>query len=44
LPRALGYPGILSSALLVFAYVGRHVILDPKSPGPSRHPSSSGSS
>jgi hypothetical protein len=33
LPRGLAYLGLLSSALLVFVYVGRLVILNPKSPG-----------
>jgi hypothetical protein len=32
-PRALGYLGLLGAALLVFVYVGRLVILNPKSPG-----------
>ena len=33
LPRALGQLAFLAAALLVFVYVGRLVILDPKSPG-----------
>ena len=33
LPRGLGYLAFLSAALLVFVYVGRLVILNPKSPG-----------
>jgi hypothetical protein len=33
LPRGLAYLGFLSAALLVFVYVGRLVILNPKSPG-----------
>ena len=33
LPRGLGYLGFLSAALLVFVYIGRLVILNPKSPG-----------
>src|SRR5581483_6948423 len=33
LPRRLGYLAFLSAALLVFVYVGRLVILNPKSPG-----------
>jgi len=33
LPRQLGYLGFLGAALLVFVYVGRLVILNPKSPG-----------
>jgi hypothetical protein len=33
LPRGLGYLSFLSAALLVFVYVGRLVILNPKSPG-----------
>ncbi|HZU20951.1 MAG TPA: hypothetical protein VE982_07005 [Gaiellaceae bacterium] len=33
LPRGLGLLGLLAAALLVFVYVGRLVILDPKSPG-----------
>jgi hypothetical protein len=32
-PVHLGYLGFLAAALLVFVYVGRLVILDPKSPG-----------
>jgi len=32
-PRPLGYLAFLSAALLVFVYVGRLVILNPKSPG-----------
>jgi len=30
LPRGLGYTAFLSAALLVFVYIGRLVILDPK--------------
>lgn len=33
LPLALGYLAFVSAALLVFVYVGRLVILNPKSPG-----------
>jgi hypothetical protein len=33
LPLGLGYLSFLSAALLVFVYVGRLVILNPKSPG-----------
>jgi len=33
LPGGLGYLAFLSAALLVFVYVGRLVILNPKSPG-----------
>jgi hypothetical protein len=33
LPVGLGYPSLVSAVLLVFLYVGRLVILDPKSPG-----------
>ncbi len=33
LPRRLAYLGLLGAALLVFVYVGRLVILNPKSPG-----------
>jgi len=33
LPRGLAYLGLLAAALLVFVYVGRLVILNPKSPG-----------
>jgi len=33
LPRGLGYLAFLSAALLVFVYIGRLVILNPKSPG-----------
>jgi hypothetical protein len=33
LPRPLGYLAFLSAGLLVFVYVGRLVILNPKSPG-----------
>jgi hypothetical protein len=33
LPRPLAYLGFLGSALLVFVYIGRLVILNPKSPG-----------
>jgi hypothetical protein len=33
LPRGLGYLAFLSAALLVYVYIGRLVILDPKSPG-----------
>lgn len=33
LPLRLGYLGFLGAALLVFVYVGRLVILNPKSPG-----------
>jgi hypothetical protein len=33
LPRGLGYVAFLSAALLVFVYIGRLVILNPKSPG-----------
>ena len=33
LPRRLGYLAFVSAALLVFVYVGRLVILNPKSPG-----------
>jgi hypothetical protein len=33
LPHALAYVAFLSAALLVFVYIGRLVILDPKSPG-----------
>jgi len=33
LPRGLAYLGFVSAALLVFVYVGRLVILNPKSPG-----------
>ena len=32
-PRPLGYLAFVSAALLVFVYVGRLVILNPKSPG-----------
>jgi Domain of unknown function (DUF4386) len=32
LPRGLGYLALVAAALLVFVYVGRLVILDPKSP------------
>jgi hypothetical protein len=32
LPRALGYMAFLAAALLVYVYVGRLTILDPKSP------------
>jgi hypothetical protein len=32
-PRALGYLGLVGAALLLFVYVGRLVILNPKSPG-----------
>ena len=33
LPRGLAYLAFLSAALLTFVYIGRLVILDPKSPG-----------
>ena len=33
LPAGLGYLGLLGGALLIFVYVGRLVVLDPKSPG-----------
>jgi hypothetical protein len=33
LPRGLAYLGVLAAALLVWVYIGRLVILDPKSPG-----------
>jgi len=33
LPRPLGWLGLVGAALLVFVYIGRLVILDPKSPG-----------
>jgi hypothetical protein len=33
LPRSLGYLSFLAAALLVFVYIGRLVILNPKSPG-----------
>jgi hypothetical protein len=33
LPRGLGYLAFFSAALLVFVYIGRLVILNPKSPG-----------
>ena len=32
LPRGLGYLAFVAAALLVFVYVGRLIILDPKSP------------
>jgi hypothetical protein len=33
LPRGLGYLAFVAAALLVFVYVGRLVVLNPKSPG-----------
>ena len=33
LPAGLGYLALLGAALLIFVYVGRLVVLDPKSPG-----------